>query len=162
MSRPPHVPAMDRPTEGRSGASWLYTAPCDMFWWSPVRSDIEHRYHDSSGRVIFRISSRGLLTVHAGYTWNGASCWPDHPRLWRATMFHDALCQAMQCRCCPCDWPTAADVFGAIAREDGYKLAGLVRWGVRWLGGLLDVAGVPDDAPPFECDCNLRRMARLK
>lgn len=148
-----HLFSRSRPTTGRSGAQWLYTAPCDMFHWSPIRADMEHVYHGQDGRALLRISSRGLLTVHAGYCWNGASCWPDHPRLWRATMFHDALCQAMQCACCPCDWPTAAAIFQGIAKEDGYALAGLVGWGVRWLGGALNVVGVPGDAPAFTCEC---------
>ena len=141
---------VNKPTTGRE-KSWLYTLPFDCFHASKIKPSQVHEFADQSGVVRMTLGPSGVIRVLAGYTWNGASHWPDHPRLWRATLFHDALCQALDCPCAPFSWDDAATVFGDIAREDGYRLAGLVEWGVRWIGGFLERIGTSDDFPTFKC-----------
>ncbi|MCK9172007.1 MAG: hypothetical protein RBR03_09085 [Desulfuromonas thiophila] len=51
----------------------------------------------------------GLLTIHAGYAWDGATLCPDFPWILRGSLVHDALYQLIRLRLLPVAAKDTAD-----------------------------------------------------
>lgn len=100
------------------------------------------------------ISKDGLITVNSGYSWDG--CTPKimifgkvlgvpdgpisektgYPATYRASLFHDALCQFQSHKKMPLSREEIDDIFHEIMIEDGFEYADLYVRTVRVLGGI--------------------------
>lgn len=84
----------------------------------------------------------GILTIHPGYAWDGATSAPDLTKLQRAVVLHDLLCQ-----CCESpDWHLTRfqcdRLFYREARQSAPILAPFYYAGIR-IGGQLHRAMNP-------------------
>jgi hypothetical protein len=74
-------------TDAKAGADWAYTLTQSMQWRILGRNfppmEIHHGYY-KIGMV-----AGNVLTVYAGYAWNGMSCWPDSPTSIMPSRWHD-------------------------------------------------------------------------
>lgn len=109
----------------------------------------------ANGKCVLAVTStRSVLTVHPEYLWGGISgpLVKDTPKRMEATLFHDALYEALRGRLVPAygdstlpedptrgHWNTwraarewADDCFLEILRRDDSDLAGIMHFAVRW------------------------------
>jgi hypothetical protein len=100
--------------------------------------------HNSDGWEWMRVE-KGLMTIRAGYRWNGCSPkrwvpilgWmgtPDRPRNMRGSCFHDSLYQASGFTSFPMSRERADDLFLQILTADKFCLANLYHGAVTDFG----------------------------
>jgi len=89
---------------------------------------------------FLRLMPSGLLTIEAGYAWDGASGPAvDTRTIMRGSLVHDALYQLLREGHLPPSYRLQADrLLYTLCREDGmsWPRAQWVYWGVRWGGSL--------------------------
>lgn len=66
----------------------------------------------------FEITIKGYLTIHVGYAWNGADCFPDFDWIMEGSMVHDVLLQLVELGVIPESENDAIDnEFGCVIRD---------------------------------------------
>lgn len=74
-------------TDGNLSGAWAYVLTQNMQFRVKVRNfpDMEIL---QNGYEIGRVKGN-VVTIYAGYAWNGMSCWPDTPTNLLASVWHD-------------------------------------------------------------------------
>jgi hypothetical protein len=97
---------------GVTRVQWLYRLPRNHSWQSPFSFDRDWAFQDKKGHTRLIISAAGVITVTAGYAWDGCTPkfslldlvlfgTPDgvldavtgRPKTYYASLIHDALYQ---------------------------------------------------------------------
>jgi len=84
------------------------------------------------------LSTDGLMKVHDGYAWDGASGVIDSKTNIKASCGHDALYQLMRMKKLPhSEWPSADEDFCVWLKEAGAWdiTVNLARWGLKQMNG---------------------------
>lgn len=112
-----------------SHPKWKYKTTDDFVIWVDMFIKDSVSFQTDSGYVIGEWRGN-ILTIFAGYMFDGASYWPDHELGMRGWIWHDFGYQVAQILE---RWEWDKGMFD-IHGYDGYKLKGIVHAGVR-LGG---------------------------
>lgn len=86
---------------------------------------------------FIRLRPDGLLVIHKGYAWDGATGFPDIASVMRGSLVHDALYQLIRMELIPSDCKKKADrLLEDICIEDGmhHWMARIVYQAVEALG----------------------------
>jgi hypothetical protein len=112
-----------------------------------------HYFRDAEGRVWLSFRGR-LMTISAGYSWDGASCAPDFPAVLAASGAHDALIQFRHVPCFPLTKHEIDRVFRGLMSRNF-----IPRWiywaAVRVFGGIY--AGLAPSPKSASCGLTHRR-----
>jgi hypothetical protein len=145
---PPMIPGIEyAPAEHQRstrGSSWRWHVLRPVEYILPWSPPMDARFLDRDGIERFRIQ-RGVLSIAAGYAWNGCSpkrqlrgrIWigtPDFARTIAASLPHDAFYQASACRHASTRREVVDDYFEALLRAARFPLAGLYAGAVRDFG----------------------------
>ncbi len=132
---------------------WIYELSTDYSWQSPHRFTDNFEFKDKTGVTRLLISRDGVMTVTAGYAWDGCTpkipIWdilvgtPDgavssrtrHPKTYFASLVHDALYQFVPDGL-PITKLQADRCFLALMSETGFKPRYIYFVGVVVFGGL--------------------------
>lgn len=74
-------------SDGKLAGAWAYVLTQNLQFRVPGRSFPEMEiYHEQT--LIGHVKGE-IVTISAGYAWNGMSCWPDSPTNALASAWHD-------------------------------------------------------------------------
>ncbi len=92
---------------------WVLKSPLVFLTDIHPEADIEHPF--------FCLSKDGLLTISAGYAFDGVTGFPDFKSMMRGAAGHDVLLQAIQLDLLPRKWKEKADrLLIRLCREDDF------------------------------------------
>ena len=104
------------------------------------------RIVDSEGHLLAQLDQSGLLTIHAGYAWDGPSGpTVDTPDSMRGSLAHDALYQMMRSGHLGDEWRELSDeLLRDLCLQDGM---GELR-AAAWFAGVRAFAGFAAERQP--------------
>jgi hypothetical protein len=137
----------------RKAAKWLFRLEQGFSWQSPYRLTRDWAFQDGEGRTRLVISAEGVISVLAGYAWDGCTpktCFLDlvvgtpdgvvylgtgRPKTYYASLVHDALYQFLPAGL-PLTRAQADRCFLLLMTESEFAPRRVYYWAVRAFGWL--------------------------